>query len=190
MFGWQRAEAPKRQSTPMNLVGISLCPLNVISILRNYCYMYLLVLGYFFLGLRIFTEFFFSKMGFNTASYSISIWRNRYLFLSLRYDWVLLQPILHSILRREMGVKPLKLVSLNVKGISNFHKRKTIYTWCRRKNADFSFLLETHSKTEIETQWNNEWEAGIIMSHGSSNSRGVAILIKNWKYVDLILQRI
>ena len=61
-----------------------------------------------------------------------------------------------------MGVESLKLVSLNVKGISNFQKRKTIYTWCRRKNADFSFLQETHSKTEIETQWKNEWSAGLL----------------------------
>lgn len=76
-----------------------------------------------------------------------------------------------------MGVETLKLVSLNVKGISNFHKRKTIYTWCRKKNADFSFLQETHSKEEIETQWKNEWGAEIIMLHGSSNSCGVAILI-------------
>ena len=56
-----------------------------------------------------------------------------------------------------MGVETLKFVSLNVKGISNFHKRKTIYTWCRKKNADFFFLQETHSKKEVETQWKNEW---------------------------------
>ena len=85
---------------------------------------------------------------------------------------------MHSILKREIGVETLKLVSLNVEGISNFQKRKTIYTSCRKKNADFSFLQETHSKEEIETQWKNEWGAEIIMSHGSSNSRGVAILIK------------
>ena len=64
---------------------------------------------------------------------------------------------MHSILEREMGVETLKFVSLNVKGISNFHKRKTIYTWCRKKNADFFFLQETHSKKEVETQWKNEW---------------------------------
>lgn len=73
-----------------------------------------------------------------------------------------------------MGVEPLKLVSLNVKGISKFHKRKTIYTWCQKKNADFSLLQEIHSKEEIETQWKNEWGAEIIVSHGSSNSCGVA----------------
>ena len=80
-----------------------------------------------------------------------------------------------------MGVETLKFVSLNVKGFSNFHKRKTIYTWCRKKNADFFFLQETHSKKEGETRWKGEWGGGggeVIMSHGSSNSRGVVILIK------------
>ena len=28
-------------------------------------------------------------------------------------------------------------------------------------------------------QWKNEWGAKLITSHGSSNSRGVAIMIKN-----------
>ena len=37
----------------------------------------------------------------------------------------------------------LKIVSLNVRGVSNFKKRHTIFTWCRRKNADVIFLQET-----------------------------------------------
>ena len=65
--------------------------------------------------------FFFSNIGLNTASYKISIWRNQYLFLLSSYVWVLLRPILDSILEREMGVETLKLVSLNVRGFSNFH---------------------------------------------------------------------
>ena len=39
-----------------------------------------------------------------------------------------------------------KLVSLNVRGISNFHKRRTMFTWCRKRKADIIFLKETHSK--------------------------------------------
>ena len=126
-------------------------------------------------------NFFFSKIGLNTASYKISIWRNQYLFLLSRYVWVLLRPILHSILEREMGVETLKLVSLNMKGISNFHKRKTIYTQCRKKNADFSFLRETHSKKELETQWKNEWGAEIISgSPRAPRARRSTILKKIW----------
>ena len=72
-----------------------------------------------------------------------------------------------------------KLVSLNVKGISNFKKRRTMFTWCRKRKADIIFLQETHSIEKTHTQWKNEWGAEIITSHGSSNARGVAILIKN-----------
>ena len=71
-----------------------------------------------------------------------------------------------------------KLTSLNVRGISNFKKRKTIFTWCRKQKADFIFLQETHSKKDSETCWKNEWPSEVIVAHGSSNSREVAILFK------------
>ena len=71
-----------------------------------------------------------------------------------------------------------KLVSPNVKGISNFQKRRTMFTWCRKLKADIMFLQETHSTVKTETQWKNEWNAEIITSYGGSNARGVAILIK------------
>ena len=41
------------------------------------------------------------------------------------------------------------------------------------------FLQETHLNKEIETQWRNEWGGKLLCSHGSSNSGGVAVLIKN-----------
>ena len=44
--------------------------------------------------------------------------------------------------------------------------------------ADFIFLQETHSKLNSERQWKNEWEGDMIMSHGTPNSCGVAILFK------------
>ena len=71
-----------------------------------------------------------------------------------------------------------KLISLNVRGISNFQKRRMIFTWCRKKCADIIFLQETHSKKETELQWKSEWGSEIMLSHGSCNSRGVAILLK------------
>ena len=80
-----------------------------------------------------------------------------------------------------------KLVSLNVRGINKFRKRSAIYT-CGVEDkikADFIFLQEMHSKHETERQWKNEWEGEIIMSHGSPNSHGVAILFE--KGVDCII---
>ena len=71
----------------------------------------------------------------------------------------------------------LKLLSLNVKGISTFQKRRTIFTWCR-KRADIFLLQESHSTAAAENQWGNEWGAELITCYISSNSRGFAILIK------------
>ena len=79
-----------------------------------------------------------------------------------------------------------KLISLNVRGISNFKKRRTIFTWCHKKSADIIFLQETHSKKETELQWKSEWGFEIMLSHGSCNSRGVAILLK--RGADLSIQ--
>ena len=37
-----------------------------------------------------------------------------------------------------------KAISLNVRGIRTFEKRKTIYNWLTQKNADICFLQETN----------------------------------------------
>ena len=68
-------------------------------------------------------------------------------------------------------------ISLNVRGISNFRKRRAIFTWCRKRKADFMFLQETHSKKDTGAE--------AVMSHGSSNSCGVAILFR--KGVDCVI---
>ena len=34
----------------------------------------------------------------------------------------------------------LKLVSLNVRGVSNFKKTLTMFTWCSKKNVDAIFF--------------------------------------------------
>ena len=73
----------------------------------------------------------------------------------------------------------MKIVSLNVRGISNLKKRRTIFTWCRRKNADVIFLQETHSFLASEKQWKNEWGGKMLFSYGSPNSCGTATLISN-----------
>ena len=77
-----------------------------------------------------------------------------------------------------MDLKTRKLVSLNVRCISNYRKRRQIYTWRRKKIADFTFLQETHLKEESEIQCKNEWGTEIIMAHGSPDSREVAVLFK------------
>ena len=73
----------------------------------------------------------------------------------------------------------IKLLSLNVRDLSNFRKRRAIFSWCRKQKADLIFLQETHSTAEQQDQWRKEWGASVLFSHGSTNARGVAILIRN-----------
>ena len=72
-----------------------------------------------------------------------------------------------------------KLVSLNTRGISNFRKRRTIFSWLRKQKPDVVFLQETHSTKGNEATWKKEWGATLFCSHGANNARGVAILIRN-----------
>ena len=72
----------------------------------------------------------------------------------------------------------LKLFSLNVRGIrTNSTKRKIIFEYFIMKPKCCVFLQETHCTSELENTWKQEWGSDIIFSHGSSNSKGVAILL-------------
>lgn len=73
------------------------------------------------------------------------------------------------------------LVPLNVKGIRSFKKQEQCLIGAGNVLADIIFLQETHSTIETYTQWKNEWSAQIITCHGSSNARGVSILINKEK---------
>ena len=64
------------------------------------------------------------------------------------------------------------MLSLNVRGLSNFKKRRAIFAWCRKQNANIIFLQETHSTGNNEKQWKAEWGAPLELARGSSNSRG------------------
>ncbi len=82
---------------------------------------------------------------------------------------------------RNLMADVFKLLSLNEKGISNFQKRRTMFTWCRKRKADIIFLQETHFTIQTDAQWKMIGVRGaeILTCHGSSNARGVPILIRN-----------
>ena len=82
-------------------------------------------------------------------------------------------------------INDLKIVSLNVRGISNFRKRRSIFNWCRKLRADLILLQETHSTNSVETQWQHEWGGKILFSHGTNNSKGVAIIFCNGSNIDV-----
>ena len=73
----------------------------------------------------------------------------------------------------------LKILSLNVRGINDFKKRRSVFNWIRKNEADITFLQETFSGEKSENQWKNEWGGKILFTHGSKHSRGAAIILRN-----------
>lgn len=79
--------------------------------------------------------------------------------------------------------------SLNVRGIRDSKKRKKIFYWLKQHGSEkgIIFLQETYSSKEIESQWTDEFKGEIIFDHGTSHSRGVAVLLGSkldYKIVD------
>ena len=67
-----------------------------------------------------------------------------------------------------------KALSLNVRGIRTFEKRKSIFNWLTKQNSDICFLQETYSTGEIEKK-----KAVVrrhFFAHGSNHSRGSPFL--------------
>ena len=71
------------------------------------------------------------------------------------------------------------LLSLNVRGIRTFEKRKAVFSWLVNSDADIIFLQETYSTRDIENIWTKKWKGEVFFSHGSNHSRGVLVLIKD-----------
>ena len=48
------------------------------------------------------------------------------------------------------------LLSLNARGIRSFEKRKAVFNWLYKSQADICFLQETYSSTEVENVWQKQ----------------------------------
>ena len=73
----------------------------------------------------------------------------------------------------------ITLSTFNCRGIQDFVKMRKVFHHLRSITNDIIFLQETHSSVNDEKFWKQQWgEHAWFCSH-SSNSRGVAILIRN-----------
>lgn len=70
---------------------------------------------------------------------------------------------------------------MNVRGIRDITKRKSIFLFCRRKNADLIFLQETHSIEDDVKLWKSQWGELCFFSHGTNLSAGVAVLTNKFR---------
>ena len=70
-------------------------------------------------------------------------------------------------------------LSLNARGIRDYSKRKSIFTWVKQQNTDIVFLQETYSTPDIENEWKFQWQGKTLFAHGTNHTRGVLILFNN-----------
>ena len=80
----------------------------------------------------------------------------------------------------------LKVGSYNCNGLGNKTKRNKVLTWLQSKPEDLIFIQETHSTFNSEAEWRKVWGGEIIFNHGTSNSTGIAILIKHNSGIKII----
>ena len=70
---------------------------------------------------------------------------------------------------------------MNVRGLhSGDLKRRKLFNWIYQRKVDIIFFQESHSTESDENKWRTEFDGEIIFNHGSSDSRGVCILIRKY----------
>lgn len=70
----------------------------------------------------------------------------------------------------------VRVASLNVNGARERSKRFAVFETIRQNKFDVFFMQETHSDTSNVADWAQGFDGLSILSHGTSNSGGVAIL--------------
>ena len=73
-------------------------------------------------------------------------------------------------------METLKCITCNVRGLGDFVKRRTIFRALHEKSVHIAFVQESHSTQNNCKKFRNEWGGRAFFDHGSSNSKGVAIL--------------
>lgn len=71
-----------------------------------------------------------------------------------------------------------KLISLNVNGIRAAHKRRAVFSYLHKLQADIVLLQETHCTEKDQKIWLSEWGGKGFFSNGRSNARGVCTLFQ------------
>lgn len=72
----------------------------------------------------------------------------------------------------------VKICTYNTRGLRDFSKRKQLYALLKHKNLDVVLLQETHAIDMEINLWRSQWGGEIMYANGTSQSKGVIILIK------------
>ncbi len=85
----------------------------------------------------------------------------------------------------------LKFLSLNVRGLRQKSKRKTLFHRLRQRKCDITLLQETYVTKEDCNVWKKEWGGKLYATPGTVHSKGNIILLakhfegKNIQYIEL-----
>ena len=76
----------------------------------------------------------------------------------------------------------LNVISFNVNGLASndamVPKRRKVFTWLKAQRCDVALLQETHCSNSMQHILLHEWGGDSYFSNGTSNSRGVCILMR------------
>ena len=66
-----------------------------------------------------------------------------------------------------------EVITLNVRGLREFKKRRKIFDWIKKHISKESIMLlkETHSDEKIENIWTSQWHGDLRFSHGTNLAR-------------------
>lgn len=79
-----------------------------------------------------------------------------------------------------------KTLSLNVRGLQGYKKRQDIFYWLKRQKADVYCLQETHCGSQNDMcRWTKQWDGPAYWTCGSTQSCGVAILLRKDCVIDV-----
>ena len=82
-----------------------------------------------------------------------------------------------------MGGENLNIISANVRGLRQQHKRVDFFEYCKSLKPDILCLQETHLTQKDHNLLIKEWNVDYILAGNSTNSRGVAVLLnKTFEY--------
>ena len=71
----------------------------------------------------------------------------------------------------------MHLLTLNVQGLRDKQKQERFYTYIKQQKANVIFIQETHFTQELENTLNQKHKWQSFHCYGSSQSRGVSVLI-------------
>ena len=84
----------------------------------------------------------------------------------------------------------INIYSLNCNGLNGDVKRNAVFEKLKKRGEEIFMLQETHCTAEHEQKCRREWVDNMYFSNGTSNARGVAIIITgNYEYRVLQLER-